>query len=352
MVSSIQIKEDENKIRNNEMSANKVAFYAALCLFLSAIEYAIPKPLPFLRLGLANLPLILSLKKFNSKEYFLLALLKILGQAFISGTLFSYIFLFSLSGTLASAVGMFFIYKIAGRFLSCIGISLLGSFLNVNAQLLCARYIMFGENVKYICPFLLIAGFITGLILGIFSNIFEDKSEWYKDNFVFFEKKENNFSEYKNEKYLKIIFCISLLVMAFFLFIKNLMIIWICLGIFLLALEIKKKGKVKLLPSFFIVIFITIFALLSPNGKVLFCIGKFRVTQGALFSGLARSGKLVGMVFISQFAIDRRLSFKGKGGKLIEKIFMYFDRLTSRKISFKKGQIVSSIDKHLMEISH
>ena len=41
--------------------ADLVAFLGALCLFLSAIEYMIPKPIPFLRVGIANLPILLSL---------------------------------------------------------------------------------------------------------------------------------------------------------------------------------------------------------------------------------------------------------------------------------------------------
>ena len=74
---------------------NLIAFFASLCLFLSAVEYVIPKPLPFMRLGLANMPLVLALYVFGAKEILLLVLLKILGQGFITGTLFSYIFLFS-----------------------------------------------------------------------------------------------------------------------------------------------------------------------------------------------------------------------------------------------------------------
>ena len=37
------------------------ALAAAICLFLAGIEYMIPRPLPFLRIGLANLPLLLAL---------------------------------------------------------------------------------------------------------------------------------------------------------------------------------------------------------------------------------------------------------------------------------------------------
>ena len=64
-------------------------FLAALCLFLAAVEYAIPKPLPFLRLGLANLPVIVALFVLPTRDIYKLILLKIMGQAIITGTLFS-----------------------------------------------------------------------------------------------------------------------------------------------------------------------------------------------------------------------------------------------------------------------
>ncbi len=40
---------------------NKIAFFSALCFFLSAVEYAVPKPLPFFKIGFANLPILISL---------------------------------------------------------------------------------------------------------------------------------------------------------------------------------------------------------------------------------------------------------------------------------------------------
>ncbi|MDO4507705.1 MAG: Gx transporter family protein, partial [Spirochaetales bacterium] len=57
-----------------------------------------PKPVPFFRLGLANLPIMLSFLCMTKKESTALIFLKVLLQGIISGTLFSYIFLFSLAG--------------------------------------------------------------------------------------------------------------------------------------------------------------------------------------------------------------------------------------------------------------
>ncbi|MDR3122387.1 MAG: Gx transporter family protein, partial [Treponema sp.] len=66
-----------------------LALLGAFCLFLSTIEYMIPKPLPFMRIGIANLPLMLALDIFPFHVFLALIAIKVLGQALITGTLFS-----------------------------------------------------------------------------------------------------------------------------------------------------------------------------------------------------------------------------------------------------------------------
>ena len=166
---------------NKKEEEKLVAFFAALCLFLSTIEYAIPKPLPFLRLGLANLPILLALPLLNLKQVSLIVVLKILGQSLISGTLFSYVFLFSAAGSLASAMGMTIFYYLFKKknLISFVGLSLIGSLFNNFAQLIVARYILFGNGSRLIAPILLCMGTITGSLLGIFAEYFVSKSNWY-----------------------------------------------------------------------------------------------------------------------------------------------------------------------------
>ena len=155
-------------------------FLAALCLFLAAVEYAIPKPLPFLRLGLANLPVIVALFVLPTRDIYKLILLKIIGQALITGTLFSYIFLFSAAGSLASGLTMLGVHRMLKNRISCIGLSLAGAAANNIAQLIVARLILFGSATKYIAPILLISGAVTGLILGIFTQMFIERSKWFR----------------------------------------------------------------------------------------------------------------------------------------------------------------------------
>lgn len=161
------------------MHSRLVAFFAALCLFLAAVEYAIPKPLPFLRLGLTNLPIILSLQKMRRRETLLLVLLKIVGQGIISGTMFSYVFVFSAAGSLASALAMLTLHAAGKHAVSAVGLSLAGALANNLAQLALARWLLFGANARYIAPVLLTAGCVSAVLLGIVTERFMRQSRWY-----------------------------------------------------------------------------------------------------------------------------------------------------------------------------
>lgn len=158
---------------------HRIAFFAALCLFLSAVEYAIPKPLPFLRLGLANLPVLLSLEIMQRRETLLLVVLKVLGQGILTGTLFSYIFVFSVAGSFASALMMMALYALGKNAISAVGVSLAGALANNLAQLVLAHWLLFGANARYIAPLLLLTGLVTGCALGVFTEVFKRKSKWF-----------------------------------------------------------------------------------------------------------------------------------------------------------------------------
>jgi heptaprenyl diphosphate synthase len=147
----------------------------------------------------------------------------------------------------------------------------------------------------------------------------------------------------------EILFICTLAVLAVFLFIKDIRLLWIFTGIFF-AITLLRRGKIKILPSILITVSVTFFALLSPYGKVLFKIGSFRITKDALITGLHRSAILTGMVFLSQFAVSPQLHLPGKAGEFLAMVFTWLDKLTEQRISFKPGQIISSIDNRLCQI--
>jgi heptaprenyl diphosphate synthase len=140
----------------------------------------IPKPLPFMRIGLANLPLMLAVDILPFPSYMLLGAIKICGQALVTGTLFSYVFLFSLTGTGLSALAMFALRRALGpRRISFIGVGAAGALLSNLSQLALAWFFVFRESVRYIIPPFLAAGLITGVVLGVFLEYFTARSRWY-----------------------------------------------------------------------------------------------------------------------------------------------------------------------------
>ena len=157
-----------------------IALLGAFCLFLSTIEYMIPKPMPFMRIGIANLPLMLALDIFPFRAFLVLVAIKIFGQAIITGTLFSYIFLFSLAGTFLSALSMYAVRRFLGRNrVGFIGVGVTGAMMSNITQLALARIFIFGDSVRFIAPPFLAAGVITGVAMGIFCEHFASRSKWY-----------------------------------------------------------------------------------------------------------------------------------------------------------------------------
>ena len=329
-----------------------IAFFSAACLFFSLVEYSIPKPLPFLRIGLSNIPILAALKKYTLKEVFLITLFKIFFQAVISGTFFSYVFIFSLTGSFASVFAMILFYKLCKENISYLGLSILGSMANALAQIACSFLIVFGKNTVFIAPILLTSSLITGTLLGVFSESFCSISEWYS---FYCGNLSPSLPENMGTNVNKGVqifaffrFIVGIIILPIFLFLKNIYALWTIVLIFLLLNCILRKGKIKIVPSILVCITVTFFALLSPSGKVLLTIGHFKVTDSALYIGLRRSAVLCGSVFISQFAISRDLPLRGKIATYLKLVLSFFKELTASQISLKKSPL-KNIDLHLIK---
>jgi uncharacterized membrane protein len=156
-----------------------VAFLGALCLFLSTVEYLFPKPIPFMRLGLANLPIIISLHLLPFPYLMLLTLVKVAGQGLVNGTLASYVFLFSAAGSITSVLAMYAVSRIPERYISLIGVSLTGALASNAMQVLLSLFFIFGQNALLIAPLFLGIGTVSGLLIGMIARAFVAKSRWY-----------------------------------------------------------------------------------------------------------------------------------------------------------------------------
>lgn len=335
-------------------SPRNLAILGALCLFLSAVEYMIPKPLPFLRIGLANLPLMLALGIFPLRSFLVLVCIKVFGQAIITGTLFSYIFLFSLTGTFLSALLMFLLRFLFGkRHITFVGIGTAGAFVSNISQLALAHVFIFKENVFYIAPPFLAAGLVTGIVLGVFCGIFTQRSKW----FLKLENREEEpgigneeLGNKKNDLHSLFLLIAGFLIMPALLFnpVTQLRVLQF-LFFWLLALLYGKKTNP--LFTILLIVFIIAFNLIIPYGRVLFSIGAFKITSGALTAGVHRAFTLAALVMLSKFTISKDLKLPGTFGNLLSLSLRIFSFLMGRKYRITGKNFITEIDNLMLELS-
>ncbi len=150
---------------------NRVAYFgvfSALALIFSYVESLIPISLgiPGVKLGLANLIIVIGLYKMSLKEVYLLSLVRVLLSGFIFGNYFS--ILYSLAGAFLSVTVMALLKKNGG--FSVMGVSIAGGVFHNIGQLFVAMIVVETFGVVYYVPVLLIAGLITGMLIGITAN--------------------------------------------------------------------------------------------------------------------------------------------------------------------------------------
>ena len=142
--------------------------FTALALIFSYIETLIPFHfgIPGIKLGLANLLIVIFLYKRNAKEALLLSVVRIVLAGFMFGSLFS--ILYSLAGGLLSLLVMNLL-KNSGKF-SVMGVSIAGGVSHNLGQLVVAMAAVETYRVGYYFPVLLVAGMLTGLLIGMIAN--------------------------------------------------------------------------------------------------------------------------------------------------------------------------------------
>ena len=150
---------------------NRVAYFGvftALALMFSYIETMIPIQfgVPGIKLGLANIMIVIMLYKSSAKEALLLSIVRIMLSGFLFGNLSS--ILYSIAGGVLS-LGIMTLLKKQGGF-SVIGVSVAGGVSHNVGQLIVAMLVVETYQVGYYFPVLLVAGVLTGLGTGVVSQ--------------------------------------------------------------------------------------------------------------------------------------------------------------------------------------
>lgn len=141
----------------------------ALALILSYVEVMIPfQPgIPGIKLGLANLAVVLCLFLLGWREALLLTVTKAVLSGFLFGSLF--MILYSLAGAIVSALVMILLKRTGGFHLPVI--SAAGGVFHNLGQLLVAAFVVDTYGVVYYMPVLIVAGMITGILIGVTASL-------------------------------------------------------------------------------------------------------------------------------------------------------------------------------------
>lgn len=144
-----------------------LGFLLAISMILAYIESILPLAIgiPGVKLGLPNLVVVLLLYSYGEKEAITVNLLRILLTGFLFGNLFS--IFYALAGALCS-FGVMAVLRKTGIF-SIIGVSISGGVSHNIGQILVAMLVVETFAPAFYLPLLLIAGAITGLLIGIVS---------------------------------------------------------------------------------------------------------------------------------------------------------------------------------------
>jgi len=109
--------------------------------------------------------------------------------------------------------------------------------------------------------------------------------------------------------------------------------------------------KTNFIFTVLITLFIIVFNLIIPYGRVLFSIGAFKITSGALEAGIHRAVTLQALVMLSKVTIRQDLQLPGVFGKLLSESLQMFSVLMSRKYKVTGKNLIADIDTIMLELS-
>ena len=154
------------------MKTKDVAVIGVLAAFGAILSYieailSFSTGIPGVKIGLANIAVVVALYMYGSKNAFMINIVRIIVVGLLFGNAFSMVF--SAAGAIISFVVMV-LFKKTNR-LSILGVSTVGGVAHNIGQIMIAALVVDSYSVIYYMPALFIAGIITGVIIGFVSKM-------------------------------------------------------------------------------------------------------------------------------------------------------------------------------------
>ena len=156
------------------MKVQKMALLGVLtagAIVIAILESFIPSVgIPGVKLGLANIVILIILYELGIVEAIVVNLLRVLVVGLVRGTFLSMGFLMSLTGAVLSLGIMILFYLLIKKF-SIIGVSVIGSLFHVTGQLLIAMIFLGTAYIFLYLPVIAVSAIITGVFVGIVAQL-------------------------------------------------------------------------------------------------------------------------------------------------------------------------------------
>jgi len=138
---------------------------AALVLFL--FEALVPAPLPWVRLGLANVMTVTVLYLYGARAAFWVTLLRVVLGSLLVGAFLAPAFFLSLGGGVLAVAVMAAARALGSRSLSIVGVSVLGAVAHNAGQLaVLSLFFLRGRDAVHLLPYLTLSATLLGAFTG------------------------------------------------------------------------------------------------------------------------------------------------------------------------------------------
>ena len=156
------------------MTTRRLAVLALLIgtgAVIHIFEGAVPRPLPWVRPGLANVVTLVTLELFGFGAAAVVAVCRILLASLLMGSFGNIAFAFSFTGGTLALLAMGTTLRYAVPPLSLVGVALTGAVAHAAGQLLVAWYFLVrSPAVAVLTPTVLLPAVLAGLIVGLIAS--------------------------------------------------------------------------------------------------------------------------------------------------------------------------------------
>lgn len=149
-----------------------LALFTALAVALHTLEFLLPSPAPWFRLGFANILTLTALFLYGGRAAWVVTLARVGIGSLVVGNLFSPGFLLSLCGGVAGTALMTGARSLFGRHIGPVGVSALGAVGHAAGQMLVAWLVLVRHpGLWQLFPFFLLFALGTGIANGVAADL-------------------------------------------------------------------------------------------------------------------------------------------------------------------------------------